>query len=468
MARGGSGGVRVRIEAETSGLRAGVDQAAGILHGFEQGSSRAARGAKHFADAISGITGAAGGATGAISTLLGGFAVGGIAGAAIGGVHALVTAIGDIREESAKAAKEAAEHAAEIAKKMGEAALAVQRARFVAAGGNAADFDKVVAQRAVLADPRMAGPYAREMKAAAERELAAFEAIERQKVEAVRQAEAWIANIRKGASLQVERTTEDATEKATRAAQARWEAENRYIEQADAHVRAYYAHQEQMMRDLAAGAGSSGFEEEGARSAEYYALQLRDAAAAQTLLDQQTEQSAATAQQWGQTLGTVVAQLAADQITAGQAIAQIGQTVVASVVQSAIAQITANAATAASGAAASQAPVPVIGPVLAISAMGAMLSAVLGLLGSLPARRYGGDVLAGMPYLVGEAGPEVIVPGMSGTVIPNDRLRGGAGGGGITINVAGMIDRGNLRRTLIANDGELAAAQRSMARRRRG
>jgi TP901 family phage tail tape measure protein len=38
-------------------------------------------------------------------------------------------------------------------------------------------------------------------------------------------------------------------------------------------------------------------------------------------------------------------------------------------------------------------------------------------------RAKGGPVAAGEPYLVGEEGPELIVPSMDGTVIPNDRTR---------------------------------------------
>jgi hypothetical protein len=48
-----------------------------------------------------------------------------------------------------------------------------------------------------------------------------------------------------------------------------------------------------------------------------------------------------------------------------------------------------------------------------------------------------------MGYLVGERGPELLVPGRSGQVIPNHAL-GGAGGGGLStihVNVAGA--RGN-------------------------
>jgi len=49
------------------------------------------------------------------------------------------------------------------------------------------------------------------------------------------------------------------------------------------------------------------------------------------------------------------------------------------------------------------------------------------------ARANGGPVDAGMPYMVGERGPEVIVPRSSGTVIPNNQL-GSAMGGQTIVN----------------------------------
>jgi uncharacterized protein YutE (UPF0331/DUF86 family) len=49
-------------------------------------------------------------------------------------------------------------------------------------------------------------------------------------------------------------------------------------------------------------------------------------------------------------------------------------------------------------------------------------------------RAMGGPVTAGTPYIVGERGPEIVVPGRSGTVIPNNRI--GVGGGmNVTINM---------------------------------
>ena len=55
----------------------------------------------------------------------------------------------------------------------------------------------------------------------------------------------------------------------------------------------------------------------------------------------------------------------------------------------------------------------------------------------LPGLATGGPAMANTPYIVGEKGPELFIPGRSGTVIPNDAL-GGSGGvqvGAINISV---------------------------------
>ena len=46
--------------------------------------------------------------------------------------------------------------------------------------------------------------------------------------------------------------------------------------------------------------------------------------------------------------------------------------------------------------------------------------------GSLEGRASGGPVMGSTPYMVGEVGPELFVPGSSGTIIPNHALGGGA------------------------------------------
>jgi tape measure domain-containing protein len=46
--------------------------------------------------------------------------------------------------------------------------------------------------------------------------------------------------------------------------------------------------------------------------------------------------------------------------------------------------------------------------------------------GTLGKRAAGGPVAGGTPYLVGEKGPELFVPGANGGIVPNDKLGGGA------------------------------------------
>ena len=49
----------------------------------------------------------------------------------------------------------------------------------------------------------------------------------------------------------------------------------------------------------------------------------------------------------------------------------------------------------------------------------------------LPPKALGGAVGAGQPYLVGEKGPELFVPGAQGNIVPNS----GMGGSNIVVNV---------------------------------
>ena len=59
--------------------------------------------------------------------------------------------------------------------------------------------------------------------------------------------------------------------------------------------------------------------------------------------------------------------------------------------------------------------------------------------GSYPGRATGGSIHSGHPYMVGERGPEMIVPGASGTVIPHHAL--GAKAAGVSPALLKMIDR---------------------------
>jgi BMFP domain-containing protein YqiC len=60
---------------------------------------------------------------------------------------------------------------------------------------------------------------------------------------------------------------------------------------------------------------------------------------------------------------------------------------------------------------------------------GGVIGDIAGFFGAKPTPHAGGGpVMAGMPYLVGESGPELMVPGVSGSIVPNHGL------GGVTVN----------------------------------
>jgi hypothetical protein len=69
-----------------------------------------------------------------------------------------------------------------------------------------------------------------------------------------------------------------------------------------------------------------------------------------------------------------------------------------------------------------------------VGQIGSATSAGTGLLGGIGRlfgmRAMGGPVTGGQPYMVGERGPEIIVPSRNGSVVPNNQL----GGGGVTVN----------------------------------
>lgn len=65
-------------------------------------------------------------------------------------------------------------------------------------------------------------------------------------------------------------------------------------------------------------------------------------------------------------------------------------------------------------------------------------SAIGGAIASLPGLAEGGPMQANKPYIVGELGPEIVVPKTAGTVLPNNVLSGVLGGGAganYTVNV---------------------------------
>ena len=81
------------------------------------------------------------------------------------------------------------------------------------------------------------------------------------------------------------------------------------------------------------------------------------------------------------------------------------------------------------------------------SAMGSLFSggkeAGAGLLvGTPPGRAVGGSVSRNSPYMVGEKGPELFVPGASGTIVRNEALPGQGGGQTTIVNQTIQIETG--------------------------
>jgi len=61
--------------------------------------------------------------------------------------------------------------------------------------------------------------------------------------------------------------------------------------------------------------------------------------------------------------------------------------------------------------------------------------------GNVEMKAAGGPIKGGRPYIVGERGPELIIPNQNGTVIPNNKLGGGAVVVNQTINVTTGIQQ---------------------------
>lgn len=103
-----------------------------------------------------------------------------------------------------------------------------------------------------------------------------------------------------------------------------------------------------------------------------------------------------------------------------------------------IAQVIGDTYAAAMGSYRALSWIPMVGPALGIAAAGVAVAAGMARVGQIRSLQYqgrakGGSVVGNTPYMVGEQGPELIIPNRSGTVIPNNQL-GGMGGGGVTYN----------------------------------
>ena len=123
----------------------------------------------------------------------------------------------------------------------------------------------------------------------------------------------------------------------------------------------------------------------------------------------------------------------------------------------------------------SLAGIPYIGPALGAAAAGVAIAAGMMRVNMIRNQQYqgrekGGSMVANTPYIVGERGPELVVPHRGGTVIPNHSLSSAMGGGGQVIYngpyIANMsaIDTQSAQQFLAKNKNSVWAANQSAAR----
>jgi len=110
----------------------------------------------------------------------------------------------------------------------------------------------------------------------------------------------------------------------------------------------------------------------------------------------------------------------------------------------------------------------ILGPVMAAVVIAQGLAQVATIRAQkFPGREKGGPVVAGKPYMVGEAGPEMFQPSTSGTIIPNDQLSANGDVVNINFNVSTVDAKGfdellSSRRELIVNTVNEAMRERGM------
>jgi SLT domain-containing protein len=78
-------------------------------------------------------------------------------------------------------------------------------------------------------------------------------------------------------------------------------------------------------------------------------------------------------------------------------------------------------------------------------------------LAGLEFRANGGPIRAGQAYMVGEQGPEIVVPNASGTVVPNNKM-GGSTVINVTVTSANPDDVIRAIQTYVRRNGQLPLA----------
>lgn len=119
--------------------------------------------------------------------------------------------------------------------------------------------------------------------------------------------------------------------------------------------------------------------------------------------------------------------------------------------------------------------IPIIGPALGIAGAAVAIAAGMARIQAIRStqfqgRQKGGSMVGNTPYMVGEAGPELVIPNRGATVIPNNQLSSVmGGGGGVVYNgpyIANMsaIDTQSAMQFLAKNKEGVWAANQSASR----
>ena len=102
-----------------------------------------------------------------------------------------------------------------------------------------------------------------------------------------------------------------------------------------------------------------------------------------------------------------------------------------------------------------------MGLLAAIPAAAGILAAVIGMIAGVSGRAIGGPVNTGVPVMVGEAGSELFVPSVSGSVVAHGQV--GRGGRNIVVNIAAN-DASSFEKMLRRNDNALVRVLRDASR----
>jgi len=86
---------------------------------------------------------------------------------------------------------------------------------------------------------------------------------------------------------------------------------------------------------------------------------------------------------------------------------------------------------------------------------------------NLMARAKGGPVSSGQTYMVGERGPELFVPGRSGTIVANDKMGGGSTNVVVNVDASGSNVEGNAEDSKQLGRVIAAAIQQELVKQKR-